>query len=207
MQYTLKEDYHHPILDEVNTKHKKMILLTMHRRENQGQPMLEVFEAVRNIAIEYKDEVEIIFPVHLNPLVQRAAMEKFAQVTNVHLITPLEVADFHNIASKSYLILTDSGGIQEEAPSLGVPVLVLRNETERPEGVTAGTLKLVGTKKEVIEKAMKKLLDNEEAYKSMSQASNPYGDGKSSERIMKILIQQFADGKLRATDNLFRTTE
>lgn len=207
LQYTLKEDYHHPILDEVNTKHKKMILLTMHRRENQGQPMLEVFEAVRNIAIEYKDEVEIIFPVHLNPLVQRAAMEKFAQVTNVHLITPLEVADFHNIASKSYLILTDSGGIQEEAPSLGVPVLVLRNETERPEGVTAGTLKLVGIKKEVIEKAMKKLLDNEEAYKSMSQASNPYGDGKSSERIMKILIQQFADGKLRATDNLFRTTE
>ena len=207
LQYTLKEDYHHPILDEVNTKHKKMILLTMHRRENQGQPMLEVFEAVRNIAIEYKDEVEIIFPVHLNPLVQHAAMEKFAQVTNVHLITPLEVADFHNIASKSYLILTDSGGIQEEAPSLGVPVLVLRNETERPEGVTAGTLKLVGTKKEVIEKAMKKLLDNEEAYKSMSQASNPYGDGKSSERIMKILIQQFADGRLRTTDNLFRTTE
>ena len=207
LQYTLKEDYHHPILDEVNPKHKKMILLTMHRRENQGQPMLEVFEAVRNIAIEYKDEVEIIFPVHLNPLVQRAAMEKFAQVTNVHLITPLEVADFHNIASKSYLILTDSGGIQEEAPSLGVPVLVLRNETERPEGVTAGTLKLVGTKKEVIEKAMKKLLDNEEAYKAMSQASNPYGDGKSSERIMKILIQQFADGRLRATDNLFRTTE
>lgn len=191
LQYTLSEEYYHPILEKLNTTRKKLILLTMHRRENQGQPMLDVFEAVKNVAYEYQDEVEFVFPVHLNPIVQKVAKEKFGKVENIHLIEPLEVADFHNLAAKSYLILTDSGGVQEEAPSLGVPVLVLRNETERPEGVEAGTLKIVGTQTENVQKEIKFLIDNEEEYKAMAQASNPYGDGKASQRILDILNDQF----------------
>ena len=191
LQYTLKSNYYHPLLEKLGKSDKKIILLTMHRRENQGQPMLSVFKAVKNIAKDYQDEVEVIFPVHLNPIVRNAAKEAFCDVENVHLIDPLEVYDFHNIASRSYLILTDSGGIQEEAPSLGVPVLVLRNETERPEGVEAGTLRLVGTETEHVEEHIKKLLDSPVEYMKMSKAQNPYGDGLSSERIMDILEEEF----------------
>lgn len=191
LQYTLKTNYYHPLLEKIGKTDKKIILLTMHRRENQGQPMLDVFDAVKNIAKDYKDEVEVVFPVHLNPIVRHAAKEAFDDVENVHLIEPLEVYDFHNIAARSFLILTDSGGIQEEAPSLGVPVLVLRNETERPEGVKAGTLKLVGTETEQVEKQIKILLESTSEYMKMSKAQNPYGDGLSSERIMEILEKEF----------------
>lgn len=193
LKYTLKKDYWHPVFEKIGDSDKKLILLTMHRRENQGKPMEEVFKAIGNIAKKYENKVEVIFPVHLNPKVKNAANEAFANIENVHMIDPLEVQDFHNIASRSYLILTDSGGIQEEAPSLGVPVLVLRNETERPEGVEAGTLRLVGTNGQNIEKNIMNLLDNKEDYLKMAFAKNPYGDGAASERILDILAKEFQD--------------
>ena len=158
----------------------------MHRRENQGDPMERVFKAIRQVVDQHKD-VEIIYPVHLNPVVQKMAEQVLGNHPRIHLIAPLEVVDFHNLAAKSYLIMTDSGGVQEEAPSLGVPVLVLRNTTERPEGVAAGTLKLVGTQTEMIIKEMTNLIVNEAAHKKMALANNPYGDGTASERILNSI--------------------
>lgn len=194
LNYTITNDYQHQVLQSINHYHQRIILLTMHRRENLGQPMEQVFTAVRKVALAYQDIV-VVFPVHLNPKVQQLANKMFADVKNVHLVAPLEVADFHNIAAKSYLILTDSGGIQEEAPSLGVPVLVLRNETERPEGIAAGTLKLVGTDPTIVEENIIALLEDKALYDTMSNAANPYGDGRASERILEILLEDFASKK------------
>ena len=182
LKTTIKQDYSNEILDKI-PKGKKIILLTTHRRENIGEPMQNIFSAVSKIAEEYKD-VYIIYPMHKNPVVRNLAKEKLEGKENVKLIEPLDVIDFHNFMNKSYLILTDSGGIQEEAPSMGKPVLVLRNTTERPEGIKAGTLKLVGTSEEEIIKQTKLLLDSKKEYDKMSKASNPYGDGKASIRIM-----------------------
>ena len=167
----------------------RLILLTAHRRENLGQPMHEMFRAIRRIMDEYKD-VKLIYPIHMNPQVRQIAEEELAGCDRIRLIEPLDVLDFHNFMAASYLILTDSGGIQEEAPSLGKPVLVMRNTTERPEGIAAGTLKLVGTEEEPIYQNIKLLLDDQDAYRSMSHASNPYGDGYASVRIADILAKE-----------------
>ena len=164
----------------------RLILLTAHRRENLGQPMHEMFRAIRRIMEEYED-VKLIYPIHMNPQVRKIAAEELTGCDRIRLIEPLDVLDFHNFMAASYLILTDSGGIQEEAPSLGKPVLVMRDTTERPEGIAAGTLKLVGTKEEPIYQNIKLLLEDAQAYKKMSQASNPYGDGYASARIADIL--------------------
>ncbi|MEC1436168.1 non-hydrolyzing UDP-N-acetylglucosamine 2-epimerase [Bacillus spizizenii] len=182
---TVKEHYSHPVLDRVGNC--KMILLTAHRRENLGKPMENMFKAIRRIIEEFND-IHVVYPVHLNPAVREMAQKHFSDSNRVHLIEPLEVIDFHNFASKSYLILTDSGGVQEEAPSLGKPVLVLRDTTERPEGVLAGTLKLAGTDEETIYKLTKQLLTDEKEYKKMSFASNPYGDGQAARRIVEQLL-------------------
>lgn len=186
---TVHQDYHHDILDIIDPN-KKMILVTMHRRENQGEPMKQVFNAMKKV-VEKHDDIELIYPVHLNPVVQKTAKDILGDVDRVHLIDPLDVVDFHNLASKSYFIMTDSGGVQEEAPSLGKPVLVLRDTTERPEGVQAGTLKLVGTDSSVVEKEMNNLLDNSDEYQRMANAKNPYGDGKASERILDSISYYF----------------
>ncbi|WP_125714725.1 non-hydrolyzing UDP-N-acetylglucosamine 2-epimerase [Companilactobacillus kedongensis] len=186
---TVHQDYHHDILDIIDPN-KKMILVTMHRRENQGEPMKQVFNAMKKV-IEKHDDIELIYPVHLNPVVQKTAKDILGDVDRVHLIDPLDVVDFHNLASKSYFIMTDSGGVQEEAPSLGKPVLVLRDTTERPEGVEAGTLKLVGTDASVVETEMNNLLDNDAEYQRMANAKNPYGDGKASERILDSISYYF----------------
>ena len=167
-----------------------MILLTAHRRENLGEPMYHIFRAIKRIVDEFED-VKVVYPIHLNPKVRAIANEVFGDCDRVRLIEPLEVFDFHNFQNKSYLIMTDSGGIQEEAPSLGKPVLVLRDTTERPEGIEAGTLKLTGTDEEVIYCETKKLLTDKEAYNAMSHASNPYGDGHASERIADAIIEKF----------------
>lgn len=167
-------------------KGSRMILLTAHRRENLGEPLLQMFRAVRRIADEFTD-IKVVYPIHLNPKVRQAALEVFGGHERIRLIEPLEVVDFHNMMARAYLILTDSGGIQEEAPSLGKPVLVMRDTTERPEGVAAGTLKLVGTKETSIYREFKRLLTDREEYEKMSQASNPYGDGTASKKIADVL--------------------
>lgn len=190
---TVKEDYHHQVLDAINPDNR-IILVTMHRRENQGEPMRRVFKTMRSVLAAYPD-VEIVYPVHLSPSVQEAAKEILADVKRVHLIEPLDVVDFHNLANKSYFIMSDSGGVQEEAPSLGKPVLVLRDTTERPEGVAAGTLKLVGTEEDAVRSAMTELLDNKEAYDEMAQTKNPYGDGQASERILDAISYYFNGGE------------
>ena len=164
----------------------KLILLTAHRRENLGDPMHHMFRAIRRIA-EENDDIKVLYPVHLNPAVREVAAAELSSCPSVRLIDPLEVIDFHNFMARSFIILTDSGGIQEEAPSLGKPVLVMRNTTERPEGVEAGTLKLVGTSEEAIYAECRRLIEDSDAYSSMSHASNPYGDGRASERIAHIL--------------------
>ena len=187
MSTTVKNDYTHPELEWIKPN-EKMILLTAHRRENLGEPMRHIFKAIRRIVDEF-DDVKVIYPIHLNPLVRSVANEVFAGCDKVKLIEPLEVFDFHNFQNKSYIILTDSGGIQEEAPSLGKPVLVLRDTTERPEGISAGTLKLVGTDEETIYAETKKLLTDNKEYEKMSHASNPYGDGHASERIVDAIIK------------------
>lgn len=187
MKTTVKNDYTHPELEWIKPN-EKMILLTAHRRENLGDPMRHIFKAIRRIVDEF-DDVKVIYPIHLNPLVRNVANEVFAGCDKVKLIEPLEVFDFHNFQNKSYIILTDSGGIQEEAPSLGKPVLVLRDTTERPEGISAGTLKLVGTNEETIYNETKKLLTDNKEYEKMSHASNPYGDGHASERIVDAIIK------------------
>ena len=189
MATTVDENYTHPELEWIKSN-EKMILLTAHRRENLGEPMRNIFKAVKKITDEFND-VKVIYPIHLNPKEREIANEVFKGDDKVHLIEPLEVFDFHNFQNKSYIILTDSGGIQEEAPSLGKPVLVLRDTTERPEGIKAGTLKLVGTDEETIYNETKKLLTDKKEYEKMSKASNPYGDGHSSEKIVDAIIEKF----------------
>jgi UDP-N-acetylglucosamine 2-epimerase (non-hydrolysing) len=174
-----------------------MILLTAHRRENIGEPMRNIFHAVRRIVNKFSD-VHVVYPVHMNPAVQQIANEILGDLDRVHLIEPLEVIDFHNIAARSFLILTDSGGIQEEAPSLGKPVLVLRDTTERPEGIKAGTLKLAGTDEGHIFHLTEQLLTDREEYKKMSKASNPYGDGSASRRIVQEILYQFEYSQQKA---------
>lgn len=185
---TVTNEYCHKILNKIGND--RMILLTAHRRENLGEPMKNMFRAIKRIVEEFND-VQVIYPVHLNPLVRQAADEVLGDNNKVHLIDPLEVLDFHNFLNKSYIIMTDSGGIQEEAPSLGKPVLVLRDTTERPEGVSAGTLKLAGTDEETIYNLTKELLIDNKEYEKMSKASNPYGDGKSSKYIVDAIIAKF----------------
>ena len=189
MSTTISDNYTHNELKWLNDS-DRMILLTAHRRENLGEPMRRIFKAIRRVVDEFPD-VKVIYPIHLNPQVREVAKEVFAGCDRVHLIEPLEVFDFHNFQNKSYLILSDSGGIQEEAPSLGKPVLVLRDTTERPEGIEAGTLKLVGTDEEAIYRETKKLLEDKSAYEKMSKASNPYGDGMASKRIVDAIIEKF----------------
>lgn len=185
LKLTVQSDYYHEVLDRLDPL-KKLVLVTMHRRENQGQPMRDVFSALREM-VDLHSELEVVYPVHLSPAVQEAANDILSDHERIHLIEPLDVLDFHNLASRSYFIMTDSGGVQEEAPSLGKPVLVLRDTTERPEGVRAGTLKLVGTDPKRVKEAMTALLTDEKLYKDMSQAPNPYGDGKASERIVQAI--------------------
>ena len=189
LKLTVQSDYYHKVLDQLDPD-KKLVLVTMHRRENQGQPMRNVFTALREM-VDLHQEIEVVYPVHLSPAVQEAANDILAGHDRIHLIEPLDVLDFHNLASRSYFIMTDSGGVQEEAPSLGKPVLVLRDTTERPEGVRAGTLKLVGTDPVCVKEAMTELLTDETVYRQMSQAPNPYGDGRASERIVQSIQQYF----------------
>ena len=184
LKTTIRDDYDHPELQWA--KGSRLILITAHRRENLGEPMLRMFRAIRRVLDEHND-VKAIYPVHMNPEVRRAADEVFSDDERIHLIDPLDVIDFHNFMGKSYLILTDSGGIQEEAPTIGKPVLVMRDTTERPEGIEAGTLELVGTSEEKIYSEFTKLLDDDQSYEKMSHASNPYGDGYASKRIADIL--------------------
>ena len=191
MKTTVRKDYKHFELDWIKPN-EKMILLTAHRRENLGEPMRNIFKAIKKIVSEFED-IKVIYPIHLNPKVREVANEIFEDCDKVKLIEPLEVFDFHNFLNKAYIILTDSGGIQEEAPSLGKPVLVLRDTTERPEGIAAGTLKLVGTSEENIYSETKKLLTDENEYSKMSKASNPYGDGNASKKIVDSIIDYFSN--------------
>ena len=184
LKTTVREDYTHPELEWASDS--RLILITAHRRENLGEPMENMFRAIRRCMDEHPD-LKAIYPIHMNPVVRATADKYLRGEDRIRIIEPLEVLDFHNFLSRAYLVLTDSGGIQEEAPSLGKPVLVMRDTTERPEGIAAGTLKLVGTDEETIYKNFKLLLENEEEYKRMSNASNPYGDGFASKRIADIL--------------------
>lgn len=184
LKTTIRSDYSHPELEWVGDS--RLILITAHRRENLGKPMHCMFKAIRR-AMEEHPDTKAVYPIHLNPEVRKAAHAELDGFNRLHIIDPLEVFDFHNFMARSYLILTDSGGIQEEAPSLGKPVLVMRDTTERPEGVDAGILKLVGTNEERIYQTFTNLLDNEHEYKAMSHAANPYGDGHASERIVEAL--------------------
>ena len=184
LKTTVKDDYTHPELEWA--KDSRLIMITAHRRENLGEPMHNMFRAIRRIIDEHPD-VKAIYPIHMNPVVRKAAEEELGNCDRIRIIEPLDVLDFHNFLARSYMILTDSGGIQEEAPSLGKPVLVMRDTTERPEGIKAGTLKLVGTDETVIYNNFKELLESREAYEAMSKASNPYGDGFACQRIADIL--------------------
>lgn len=181
---TVSQDYHHPAIDWASDS--RMILITAHRRENIGMPMHNMFRAIRRVMEEHPD-TKAVYPVHMNPIVRKIAHEELDGFDRMQIIEPLGVVDFHNFMARSYVILTDSGGIQEEAPSLGKPVLVMRDTTERPEGVAAGTLKLVGTDEETIYREFSRLLSDADEYTKMSQASNPYGDGHASRRIADIL--------------------
>ena len=184
LKTTVRASFTHPILDWA--KGSRLLLITAHRRENLGEPMHAMFRAIRRIVEEFED-VKAVYPVHLNPIVRKIAEEELSGCDRIRLIEPMEAEGFHNLMNHSYLILTDSGGIQEEAPSLGKPVLVMRDTTERPEGVEAGTLRLTGTDEQVIYNACRELLTDEKAYRTMSETANPYGDGRASERIRKIL--------------------
>lgn len=184
LKTTVRDDYTHPELEWAAGS--RLILITAHRRENLGEPMHHMFRAIRRVMDEHPD-VRAIYPIHMNPVVRRAADEELGGCDRIHIIEPLEVLDCHNIMAKSYMILTDSGGIQEEAPSLGKPVLVMRDTTERPEGIAAGTLRLVGTDEEVIYDNFRRLLEDKDAYNAMAHAANPYGDGLASRRIADIL--------------------
>lgn len=187
LKTTVRDEYSHPHLDWA--KDSRLLLITAHRRENLGEPMRNMFKAIRRI-IDENPDVKAIYPIHMNPLVRDAADDILGDCERIRIIEPLEVLDFHNFLSRSYLILTDSGGIQEEAPSLGKPVLVMRDTTERPEGIKANTLKLVGTDEKVIYDTCTLLLNNLNEYEKMSKASNPYGDGHASEKIATILIKE-----------------
>ena len=189
MATTVTDYYENPIFDWLGNA--RMILLTAHRRENLGEPMYRIFRAIKRLVDEFNN-VKVVYPIHMNPKIRAIAKDVFEDCEKVRLIEPLEVFDFHNFENKSYLIMTDSGGIQEEAPSLGKPVLVLRDTTERPEGINAGTLKLIGTDEEVIYRETKRLLTDEAEYNAMSHASNPYGDGHASERIAEAIIEKFS---------------
>lgn len=184
LKTTVRDDYSHEYLDWVGDS--RLIMITAHRRENLGQPMHHMFRAIRKIVEEYSD-IKAIYPIHMNPVVRDIAKQELKGCDRIKIIEPLDVLDFHNFLSRSYLILTDSGGIQEEAPSLGKPVLVMRNTTERPEGIEAGTLKLVGTEEKTIYESFKMLLENEEEYQKMSTTANPYGDGTACKKIADIL--------------------
>ncbi len=184
LKTTVRDSYTHPVLDELGDN--RLILITAHRRENLGEPMKRMFKAIKRVLDEH-DDVKAVYPIHFNPVVREAAAEIFGNDDRIKIIEPLDVVDFHNFMKASYLILTDSGGIQEEAPALGKPVLVMRDTTERPEGIKAGTLKLVGTDEDVIYNEFTKLLDDRNEYEKMSCASNPYGDGLASTRIADIL--------------------
>ena len=184
LKTTVRENYTHPELEWA--KGSRLIFITAHRRENLGRPMHNMFRAIRRVMEEHPD-VKALYPIHMNPAVRQAAEEELGGLDRIHIIDPVEVFDCHNLMARSYLILTDSGGIQEEAPSLGKPVLVMRDTTERPEGIAAGTLKLVGTDEETIYRSFTELLTNEEAYNAMSRANNPYGDGHACQRIADIL--------------------
>ncbi len=186
LKTTVREEYTHPELDWA--KDSRLIMITAHRRENLGEPMHNMFRAIRRIIEEHPD-VKAIYPIHMNPVVRAAANEELGNCDRIRIIEPLDVLDFHNFLSRSYLILTDSGGIQEEAPSLGKPVLVMRDTTERPEGIAAGTLKLVGTSEAVIYENFKTLLEDKSEYDKMAKASNPYGDGFACKRIADILVK------------------
>lgn len=188
LKTTVTESYTNPILEKIGND--KMILVTAHRRENLGEPMRHIFRAIKRIVNEH-DNLQVVYPVHLNPAVREVADEVLGNDPRIHLIKPLEVIDFHNFLARAHIILTDSGGIQEEAPSLGVPVLVLRDTTERPEGIKAGTLKLVGTDEETIYNITKTLLTDQTEYEKMSNSSNPYGDGKASQRIVQAILYSF----------------
>lgn len=197
LKTTVSDQYEHEVLQKIGSD--RLILLTAHRRENLGEPMRNMFHAVRRIVDEQAD-VQVVYPVHLNPVVRELADEILGDHPRIHLIEPLDVIDFHNFSAKAHLILTDSGGVQEEAPSLGVPVLVLRDTTERPEGIEAGTLKLVGTNEQTIYEVATTLLTDEGAYEAMAQAKNPYGDGRASERIAKIIQYYFKQINERPID-------
>ncbi|WHY56633.1 non-hydrolyzing UDP-N-acetylglucosamine 2-epimerase [Peribacillus simplex] len=196
LKTTVRSTYYHPVLNGLGED--RLILLTAHRRENLGEPMRNIFRAVKKIIAEH-DDVQVVYPVHLNPLVQELANEILGGDPRVHLIEPLDVLDFHNFASRAYLILTDSGGIQEEAPSLGVPVLVLRDTTERPEGIAAGTLRLAGTDEQNIYNLAHELLTDQEVHETMSKASNPYGDGNASVRIAEAIRYYFKQADMPPT--------
>ncbi|WP_017413583.1 non-hydrolyzing UDP-N-acetylglucosamine 2-epimerase [Clostridium tunisiense] len=187
LKTTIRKDYHHELFDWLGKD--KLIMLTAHRRENLGEPLRNMFRAIKRIVDEHED-IRVIYPIHMNPLVREAAAEVFENQHRINIIEPLEVIDFHNFLNRSYMILTDSGGVQEEAPSLGKPVLVMRDTTERPEGIAAGTLKLVGTEEETIYSTFKELLNNKEEYEKMSRASNPYGDGTACKQIVDILADK-----------------
>jgi UDP-N-acetylglucosamine 2-epimerase (non-hydrolysing) len=191
LRTTIRKDYYHSLFDWIGRD--KLIMITAHRRENLGEPMRNMFKAINRVISEH-DDVKAIYPIHMNPVVRKAATEIFGKNDRIKIIEPLEVLDFHNFLNKSYFILTDSGGIQEEAPSLGKPVLVMRNTTERPEGIKAGTLKLVGTTEESIYRSFTELLTNQDTYNSMSKSCNPYGDGKASRRIVDIIIYEMQKG-------------
>lgn len=187
LKTTVRKNYTHPELEWANGS--RLIMITAHRRENLGEPMRHMFMAIRRVMDEHPD-VKAIYPIHMNPIVREIANEYLGDDDRIHIIEPLDVLDFHNFLNRSYLILTDSGGIQEEAPSLGKPVLVMRDTTERPEGIDAGTLKLVGTEEETIYNEFSRLLSDKEEYNTMSKASNPYGDGHACERIADILEEK-----------------
>ena len=187
LKTTVREDYTHPDLEWASDSH--LIMITAHRRENLGEPMKHMFRAIRRVMDEHPD-VKAIYPIHMNPVVREIADSILGDDERIRIIEPLEVLDFHNFLNRSYMILTDSGGIQEEAPSLGKPVLVMRDTTERPEGIAAGTLKLVGTEEETIYQNFKSLLENKDEYEKMSKASNPYGDGFACKRIADILEEK-----------------
>ncbi|MCH5438824.1 non-hydrolyzing UDP-N-acetylglucosamine 2-epimerase, partial [Bacillus paranthracis] len=188
LKTTVKETYSHPVLEKLGND--RLVLMTAHRRENLGEPMRNMFRAIKRLVDKHED-VQVVYPVHMNPVVRETANDILGDHGRIHLIEPLDVIDFHNVAARSYLMLTDSGGVQEEAPSLGVPVLVLRDTTERPEGIEAGTLKLAGTDEETIFSLADELLSDKAAHDKMSKSSNPYGDGRASERIVEAILQHF----------------
>lgn len=190
LKTTVRESYTHPVLEQLDGR--KLVLMTAHRRENLGAPMHRMFRAIRRLADDHP-EIDIVYPVHLNPQVREVANQELHNHTRIHLIEPLGLMDFHNFMARAHLILTDSGGIQEEAPTFGVPVLVMRDTTERPEGIEAGTLKLTGTSEEVIYRLGHDLLTNPDEYEKMAKVANPYGDGQASKRIVQIIINHFVN--------------